>query len=89
MSWTYDEAALELPLNMVRFKTGDTDTNDQQLSDEAITSLLALHDNTKAAAVAAAKAIGAKYRRFGAAEEAEAFSELADEIASDGAPAYL
>ena len=89
MTWSYTPGTLEKALDWVRFRVGDTDTNDQQLSDEEIQSLIDLHDDLKMAAVAAARAIGAKYRRYGAVEEAQAFSDLADEIAGEGAPAYL
>lgn len=89
MAWTYDETDLETELNWVRARIGDTDTNDQQLTDEAITSLLAMNDSKILAASAAAKLIAAKYTRYGAAKEAELFTLLAGEIYAEAGPQYL
>ena len=90
MSWSYDPALVEVALNWVRLRVGDTNTSDQQLSDEEINSFIALSGgDRKAAAVAAARAISAKFTRFGEQVEAENFRRLAEEIASEGAPSYL
>lgn len=63
MAWTYDDA-LDQPLYEVRFKIGDTDTNDQQLSDGEINYLLAqAGNNVLKAAVLSSRAIAAKYSR--------------------------
>lgn len=89
MTWSYDPTALEAALNWVRFRIGDTDTNDQQLSDEELNSLLAIFDDKLLAAWAGAKAISAKYARYGAAKEAEIYSMLADDIATELQASYL
>ncbi len=89
MSWSYDPAALEKSLNWVRFRVGDTDTNDQQVSDEEVSSLIALHDDKFEAAAAAASAISAKYARFPSQEQAELYAELAETIRRERLPVYL
>lgn len=88
MAWTYDPAKIEVGLNWVRLRIGDTDTNDQQLSDEEITSLLAVGDRVSAA-VAAARAISAKYARYGAQQESEVFAHLASLISQELEVPYL
>lgn len=89
MSWSYDPTNLENHLNWIRLRIGDTDTNDQQLSDEEITSLLSLHDNKCLAAAAAAGMIAAKYSRYGAQDEAEVFRVLSATIYAEAGPQYL
>jgi hypothetical protein len=89
MAWTYDGTDIETDLNYVRLRVGDTDTNDQQLTDEEITSLLAMTDNKILAASWAANMICAKYSRYGAMKEAEAFRLLAGEIYAEAGPQYL
>ena len=89
MAWTFDPAAIEADLNWVRLRIGDTDTNDQQLSDETILTLLAEHNDRWLAAAAAARAISAKYARYGAPTEAENFRMLAGWILEEAGPRYL
>lgn len=89
MSWTYDPTKLEIHLNWVRARIGDTDTNDQQLSNEELLSLLALHDNKRLAAAAAAGLLAAKYARDGAQTEATVFQALAATIYAEAGPQYL
>lgn len=89
MTWTYTPGTIETALDWVRLRIGDTDTNDQQLSDEEINSLIAMCGDKKMAAVQAAYMISAKYRRYGAVKESQLYSELAAEISMDGAPDYL
>jgi len=40
MSWTYTNDPSEVPLDAVRLEIGDTDTNDQLLSDEEIEHIM-------------------------------------------------
>lgn len=89
MAWSYNSAAMEVDLNWVRFKVGDTDSSDQLLQDEEMTSLISLHQSRELGAVAAARAIAAKYARFGAMKETEAFSLLADKLEDEVIPGYL
>lgn len=64
MTWTYDGDPSANTRDEVRFLVGDTDTNDQQLSDEEIAYLLAEEGNVAGAAVAAVKGLLAKYARL-------------------------
>ena len=86
---TYDSTALETETNWIRLRVGDTDSADEQLADAEIQSLLSLHGNRVLAAAAAARAICAKYTRFGGMKEAEAFRLLAEEIQTEATPGYL
>lgn len=88
MSWSYDPARTEDALNHVRLMIGDTDTSDQQLSDEEITSLLLQADgNRYMAAAAAAEAIRGKYSRYGASsQEAARYGELAESLKEKAGP---
>lgn len=61
MSWSYDPN-LSTDRDRVRFLIGDTDTNDQLLSDEELDYLLTQYSVYEAAAVAC-EAIAAKYAR--------------------------
>lgn len=89
MSVSYNSAELEKDLNWVRFRIGDTDTNDAQLQDEEIQMLISTNRNRITAAAAAAAAISAKYSRFGAEKEAESFRQLSAQIAAECPPDYL
>lgn len=89
MAFSYNPGALEVDLNWVRFKIGDTDSTDELLSDEEITSLISLAGSRELAAVKAARAISARYTRFGAAAEAGMFEELADTLQNEIVPSYL
>ncbi len=40
MTWSYDEASLDQPLNRIRLEIGDTDTDRQFLKDEEITEII-------------------------------------------------
>lgn len=86
---SYNSAELEKDLNWVRFRIGDTDTTDEQLADTEIQSLISLHPSRVHAAAAAARAIAAKYSRFGATDEAEVFTDLSDTILSEAPPGCL
>lgn len=64
MSWSYSGNPSSSNLDKVRFLIGDTDTTDQQLSDEEITSMLADNsDNPYAAAIACAEGLVSKFSR--------------------------
>lgn len=89
MAWTYDGDNLEKHLNWIRLRIGDTDTNDQQLTDGEIESLLSLHDSRVLAAAAAADMLAAKYSRYGAQAEAEVFRVMAATIYAEAGPHYL
>ena len=77
---TYSSAAVEQSLNWIRLRIGDTDSNDQQLADAEIQTMLDLHGSRIQAAGHCALAIAAKYTRFGAMKESEAFNALATQI---------
>ncbi|GIV81724.1 MAG: hypothetical protein KatS3mg051_1188 [Anaerolineae bacterium] len=63
MTWTYSGDPAASSRDAVRFLIGDTDTNDQQITDEEIAWLLAQNGNTYVAAAAACESIAAKYAR--------------------------
>lgn len=88
---SYDATRLEDGLNHIRFLVGDTDTTREQLTDDEITSLLALNgDDRMTAAAAAADAIAAKFAAFGApAEEADRYKELAATLRQRQGAGYL
>lgn len=62
MSWTYDDS-LPTDRDWVRFRTGATNTNDQQISNEEIDAVLAVKADKDLAALAVARAILAKLSR--------------------------
>ena len=62
MAWSYDPE-IGTALDEVRFLIGDTIETDPQLDNGEITYLLGTEANTMMAAVAAARAIAAKYAR--------------------------
>jgi hypothetical protein len=70
MAWTYDPTDLNTTtdsgrLNVVRFLSGDTDTNDQQVQNEEIVfSLAQVNDNVYMAASFTANTIASKYARL-------------------------
>jgi hypothetical protein len=64
VSWSYSGNPATSNLDRVRFLIGDTDTNDQQLSDEEINALLVEnHNNPYLAAVNCCRALEAQYAR--------------------------
>ncbi|MGH9753443.1 MAG: hypothetical protein ACREA2_11725 [Blastocatellia bacterium] len=90
MAWSYSPTDLEIALNWVRLRIGDTDTNDQQLSDEEVQSLIAMHaPSREQAAAAAADMIAAKFTRIAAQDEADVFHKLAEQIRVEAKPQYL
>lgn len=50
-------------LDWVRFRIGDTDTTDEQVSDTEITALLTVYGSKEAAAYEAARGLASKYAR--------------------------
>lgn len=61
MTWTYTNAPATVPRDAVRFLSGDTDTGNQQVTDEAIAFLLTeWNDNTYLAAAAVCDAAAGK-----------------------------
>lgn len=90
MSWSYDPTDLGKHLNWIRLRVGDTDGNDQQISDEEINGILALEAQREEAAAQVAERIAAQYARFGApAAEADRYRELAARIRQETGPGYL
>jgi hypothetical protein len=64
VSWSYSGDPGASDLDEVRFLIGDTDTDDQQLSDEEINYLLTSTGSVQAAALGAARSLWAKYSRM-------------------------
>lgn len=64
MTWTYGGDPAANDRDKVRFLIGDTDTNDQQVSDEEIAYLLTSEGSVPGAAVAAVQALIAKFSRL-------------------------
>lgn len=64
MTWSYSGDPSSSDRDQVRFLIGDTDTTDQQLSDEEIDFLITNEGNAVGGAVAAVRAILAKYARL-------------------------
>lgn len=65
MSWSYSGDPSNSTRDAVRFLIGDTDTNDQQLSNEELDYLLTTYSSDKyAAAIAAVRALIAKFARL-------------------------
>jgi hypothetical protein len=63
MAWSYSGDPNKSPLDRVRFLCGDTDINDQLLSDEEINFLLSIRSTPERAAEDACIAIMAKLAR--------------------------
>lgn len=62
MTWTYDDT-LDTDKDIVRFLVGDTDTDDQLISDEGIAVWLAAAGSTYLAAAHIAESLAASYAR--------------------------
>ena len=63
MTWTYSGDPSGSSRDAVRFLVGDTDTNDQQITDEEIAWALTQRSNTYLAAALIAERIAAQYAR--------------------------
>lgn len=89
MAWTYS-TALTLTRDKVRFLIGDTDTNDQQLSNEEIAGIIALTHGVYQAAALCARGLESKYARQAdkwvgdlkilASQKARRYADLADRL---------
>jgi len=63
MTWTYNSASIGTDLAKVRLMIGDTDTNDQQLTDEEIQFFIDTEQTIYMAAYRCALALVAEYAR--------------------------
>lgn len=63
MTWSYSGDPSTSDRDALRFTIGDTNTNDQQLSDEELDYLLSQYGSVNAAALAACRALIAQYSR--------------------------
>jgi len=64
VSWSYSGDPSSSDRDAVRFAIGDTDTNDQQLTDEEIDYLLGLYPTVNECAIACVDSLIAKYARL-------------------------
>lgn len=64
MTWSYSGNPGASDRDQVRFLIGDTDTNDQQLTDEEINFLIADKGSANRAALEAARSLQSKYSRL-------------------------
>lgn len=64
MTWTYSGDPASSTRDAVRFLIGDTDTNDQLISNEEINYFVTEFNNARRSASEAARAIAAKYARL-------------------------
>lgn len=64
MTWSYDDTDLSTDKNKVRFLVGDTDTNDQLVSDEEIAYALTVNSNPFSASAIIARSIQSKFSRL-------------------------
>lgn len=77
MSWTFTNDPENVPRDALRSAIGDTNTNDQQLTDEQLAYLLGRHDdNIIEAAIEACAQLAAKYAR----DAAEAVGDLQQQL---------
>jgi len=93
MSWSYN-TNLTADKDKVRLLIGDTDTDDQQLSNEELVALISLTGSVTSAAIRAARALSAKYARQAdkwvgdlkilASQKSKAYSALAEELEDMG-----
>ena len=63
MSWSYSGDPNQSKRDAVRFVIGDTDTNDQLISDEEVDYLVTLHGTLNRSASECCRAIAAKFAR--------------------------
>lgn len=74
MTWSYSGDPSDSALDEIRFLIGDTDTNDQLLSNEEITYLYTAYGDAYAAAVACVVSLISKASR--SAEESKTVGDL-------------
>lgn len=95
MAWSYEPTELSTtPLYQVRFKLGDTNDADQQLSDEELLQLLAESGSVEGAVRRAALVLATKYARHSDkwvgdlkilySQRARAYRELAESSSLKG-----
>lgn len=63
MSWTYSGDPSQSDLDMVRFLIADTDTEDQQLSNEEISTYLSMYTSVDQTVLYCTKYLMTKYAR--------------------------
>lgn len=95
MTWTYAGNPAASNTAAVRFEIGDTDSNDQLITDEEIAYLLTQNGTVSLAAVAACEAIAAKFSRMvdkavgdlrlSASQKSEQYLKLAQTLKRKGA----
>jgi hypothetical protein len=97
MAWTYNIELVE-DKDKVRLLIGDTTNDDPQFQDEELEAMLLTYGSVTATAIAAARALSAKYARQAdkwvgelkilASQRARAYRELADTLAKAAVSAY-
>jgi len=93
MAWTYSGDPSTSERDQVRFLVGDTDTNDQLLTDEEISYLLTTKKNVVKAAIEACNRLIAKFSRdvdysigpekVSAGDRVKQFKSLKEELVRD------
>jgi len=64
MSWSYGNDPANSELDAVRLLLGDTDINDQQLSDEELNYFISATSDVYSAAALASRSLASKYARL-------------------------
>lgn len=92
MVWTYTDSPATSTSDELRFYIGDTDANDQQLTDAEVAFLLASYGGAKNGAIAACTMLAAKYARMvdrtigalsiSASQKSKAYQSLAKTLQS-------
>jgi len=90
MTWSYSGNPADSPKDAVRFEIGDTNQEDQLISDEEINYCLASEKNTLAAAARCCEVIARKFARqadkaigrtrIAASQKSKAYRELAKQL---------
>lgn len=94
MTWSYSGNPADSTVDALRFLTGDTNTDDQQLSNEEITYISTSYTDNNLAAAELCEAIAAKYARqvdttngdlrLGAQSRFQHYTDLAKKYRSKG-----
>ena len=82
MAWTYTDDPENEPRDALRLVIGDTDTEDQQLTDAEVAYYIAQDDNLNLAAALAAEALAAKYSRASVRAVGDMSQQLANRYQS-------
>lgn len=95
MSWSYGNSPSTSATDAVRFLVGDTDTNDQLVTNEEVAYAIASTSSSVQAAAMLARALQAKFARqadkavgdlrISASQRADAFMALAEQLESSAA----